>query len=386
MPKAIKQVDLFDSREFKPIREAPVRAPAEPAEPPAWATSVAPNSAFAPKRTEPRGPMSATKPILVVGGTGAFGWALTLELVARGVPVRMLVRDGPKAWKRFGDDPLIKMVKGDATEGATIARAADGCDAVVHAVGAPMHRWSPTLERATAAAIAGAQRLNQLILFPSDTTVLGAQTNRPLPESAPYRPVGRFGMIRAELEEALQAAVAGGKCRALVLRMGDCFGPTVRNPFVDGIFLNALRGMPMLAMGNLGAAHQWAYMPDVARVAADILLMGRSEHAFDGFEVINAPGYIVRPQRAFYETVAKVVGYNACHIRRRSWLRLSAAALAKGEARAAMERRPAFDHGVLLDDAKLTRLFPRFEPTPLLSAVEETVRSYCSETAQQQGR
>lgn len=386
MPKAIKQVDLFDSREFKPLRDEPVRAPAEPTEPPAWANSVAPNSAFAPKKSAPQGPMSATKPMLIVGGTGSFGTALTHELVSRGVPVRLLVRDGPKAWKRFGDDPLIKMVKGDATEGATIARAADGCDAVVHAVGTPMHRWSPMLQRSTAAVIAGAQRLNQLILYPSDTSPLGAQTGRPLSESAPLRAAGRFGAIRAEMEETLQAAVAGGKCRALVLRMGDCFGPTVRNAFVDGIFLNALRGMPMRAMGNLGAAHQWAYMPDVARVAADILLMGRSEHAFDGFEVINAPGYIVRPQRLFYETVAKVVGYSACHIRRRSWLGLSVAALANGEARAAMERRPAFDHGVLLDDAKLTRLFPRFEPTPLLNAVEETVRSYCSESPQHPGR
>ena len=324
--------------------------------------------------------MSATKPMLILGGTGSFGCALTLELASRGVPVRLLVRDGPRAWKKFGDDPLIKMVKGDATDGASVARAADGCDAVVHAVGGPMHKWSPLLERSTAAIIAGAQRLNQFVLFPSDTTPLGAQKGRPLPETAANRATGRFGRLRAEVEALLQSAAASGKCRAMVLRMGDCFGPTVRNPFVDGIFLNALRGMPMRALGNLNAAHQWSYMPDVARAAADILLMGRSEHAFDGFEVVNAPGYIVRPQRAFYEAVAKVVGYSACHIKRRSWLRLSIAAPASAEARATMELRPAFDHGVLLDDTKITRLFPRFETTPLLNAVEETVRAYCSES------
>lgn len=335
------------------------------------------------------GPMSGARnpglgTVLVLGGSGSFGGAVVSELLARGVSVRLIVRDAPRAWTRFGDDPNLRMVKGEALDGALVMRMAEGCEAIVQGTGGPMRVWRTELAAVCANVIEAARAHGAMVLAPGVTLALGAQSSRPMPESAPARPTCGSGMARAQLEDQFRMAAAhesgdGRRCRTLLLRMSDCFGPTVRNRLVDGIFGRALAGEAMIAWGNPEAGRQWAYMPDVARVAVDLLIMGRSAHAFDGFEVINFGGHIVRPGRLFYEKVAEAIGYSRCPIRRRSWFGAKFRAVASSEAREMLERRAEFDHGVLLDSAKLLRLFPQLELTPMDEAIVRTLESYRAE-------
>ena len=50
--------------------------------------------------------------------------------------------------------------------------------------------------------------------------------------------------------------------------------------------------------------------------------------------------------------------------------------LLDGPAREMVELRYLFDHAVLLDGIKLTRLLPGFAPTPLEAAIDTTLQSY----------
>jgi nucleoside-diphosphate-sugar epimerase len=400
MSNALRQIELLDQVELKPenprqarvparpakgapIRHAPKRgakAPVAPVAPaPAPEPEAQPEAAPAPEAPisqmrAPEAPGLGT--VLVLGGTGSFGGAVAADLLSRGFGVRLLVRDAPVAWTRFGADPNLRMAKGDARDTRALVRAAEGCEAIVHAVGGPIRRWSPDLLTMTHNVIEAARANNATILFPGHTLAIGPIYGRPLPESIPSRPGTHAGVVRAQIEDQLRMAAAGGRCRTLVLRVGDCFGPTVRNDIVDGIFANALAGEPMIGWGNLDEAHQWAYMPDVARIAVELLIMGRGAHAFDSYEVINFGGHIVRPQRLFYRKVADALEYTRCAIRRRTWIVAGLRALGSAPAREMLERRGEFDHPVLLDDTKLMRLFPRFEPTPLDEAIVRTLESY----------
>lgn len=417
MPSALRQLALLDQVVPKP--ETPPRAPKAPARPPKGAPvrhapkrpekpeAPAPKSrpALRPKRaplspppvevqpaaeSAPPAPAPEAVPVsqmrapeapglgtvLVLGGSGAFGGAVASELLSRGYSVRLLVRDAPAAWTRFGDDPNLRMAKGDARDARALVRAAEGCEAIVHAAAAPLRRWSVDLMAMTQNVIEAARAHGATILFPGHSLAIGPQFGRPLPESIPLRPACNAGVARAQMEDQLRMAAAGGRCRAIILRTGDCFGPTVRNRVVDGIFARALAGEPMIAWGNLDEAHQWSFMPDVARIAVELLLMGRGAHAFDTCEVINFPGHIVRPHRAFYRKVADALGYTRCAISRRWWTAARLRALASSEAREMLELRPLFDRSVLLDDTKLVRLFPQFEPTPLDEAIVRTLDSY----------
>jgi uncharacterized protein YbjT (DUF2867 family) len=70
--------------------------------------------------------------ILVTGGTGFVGGHVVHELRGRDLPVRCLVRDPHKAAKleAWG----CELVRGDVTDPASLRRAVDGAEAVVHLV------------------------------------------------------------------------------------------------------------------------------------------------------------------------------------------------------------------------------------------------------------
>jgi nucleoside-diphosphate-sugar epimerase len=74
--------------------------------------------------------------VLVTGGTGFVGSHSVAELLRAGCEVRLLVRDPAKAARVFpaerGAAPGDLAV-GDVTDPASVARALDGCDAVLHA-------------------------------------------------------------------------------------------------------------------------------------------------------------------------------------------------------------------------------------------------------------
>ena len=67
--------------------------------------------------------------ILVTGGTGFVGPKIVHALRAAGKDVRALVRS-PGGGAALG----VELVQGDVTDAASLRRAVEGCDAVVHLV------------------------------------------------------------------------------------------------------------------------------------------------------------------------------------------------------------------------------------------------------------
>jgi uncharacterized protein YbjT (DUF2867 family) len=72
-----------------------------------------------------------TPRVLVAGGTGRLGRLLVAGLVAEGIEVRVLTRDGGRAQELLGDQ--AQLVVGDVRDAGTVMHAADGMDVVVAA-------------------------------------------------------------------------------------------------------------------------------------------------------------------------------------------------------------------------------------------------------------
>jgi uncharacterized protein YbjT (DUF2867 family) len=72
-----------------------------------------------------------TRRVLVAGGTGRLGRLVVAGLVAQGVEVRVLTRDGDRAQKLLGG--LAQIGVGDVREAGTVLHAAVGRDVVVAA-------------------------------------------------------------------------------------------------------------------------------------------------------------------------------------------------------------------------------------------------------------
>ena len=72
--------------------------------------------------------------ILVIGGSRGIGGAVCQAAVARGFDVRAMSRSGTKP---LNDENRCEGFNGDALSGSDVARALDGVDAVVQALGVP---------------------------------------------------------------------------------------------------------------------------------------------------------------------------------------------------------------------------------------------------------
>ena len=312
------------------------------------------------------------KPVLVLGATGSFGGAVTLELLARGVPVRALARDPVAGRAKLGAAPGLEWVAADVQDRAALERAARGAGAIVHGVNYPYHRWRPHMATATANVIAAARAAGALIVFPGNVYGLGRQTGRALDETAAMQPCSQKGALRVELETELRhAAVAG--VRVLVMRAGDYFGPTARNGLVDRIFQPALHGKPIQAIGRLDVAHQWAYLPDLARATVDLMGIG---DRLAPFEVVHYAGLVADPARRFHDAVAEAAGHPGLPVRSLPWWLFRLLGMVDPVVRELMEMRYLWDDSVILDGAKLRRLLPGHVDARLDSAVAATLASY----------
>lgn len=309
---------------------------------------------------------------LILGATGSFGGAVAMELLNRGRPVRLLARDVTRARARFGNRANGEIVEGDAEDADAVAKAAAGCAAVVHGVNYPFHRWSPAMETVTNNVIAAAEQAGAVILFPGNVYALGP-ADGPVPDDAPNRPTTKKGAIRAKLEQSLREAAQRGRCRAVVLRAGDYFGPGVRNPLVDMVFGAAAGTGAIRFVGDLARPHQWAYIPDLARAAVALL---DATDRLAPYEAVNFAGHVAPSQREFLQRIAAAAGRPEAPIRPLPWWQVRLAGLVNPGARELMELRYLYNDALILEERRLRDLAPDLGPTPLDTAVRATLASY----------
>jgi nucleoside-diphosphate-sugar epimerase len=171
-------------------------------------------------------------PTLVTGATGFLGGHLVPLLLDRGDCVRAVVRDGTDdaALRGLGVD----VVRGDALDGVTLTRAAEGCELVFHLVGAISYesRDRARLQRVNVesvrAALAAADPAARVVHVSSVAAIGPAQArDRPANEAHPY-PARADRYVYPETKRAgealvLEAAAAGRD--ALVASPGFLIGP-----------------------------------------------------------------------------------------------------------------------------------------------------------------
>jgi nucleoside-diphosphate-sugar epimerase len=313
--------------------------------------------------------------ILVLGATGGFGRAMVHELVRRRLPVRAQGLSASRLEQALGKLEGVEQVTADALQEAQVLSAAEGCAVIVHAVNLPYARWMPDMQTITANVVRTARNHRATILFPGNVYGFGRQTGRPLPEGTEMQPDTRKGAFRIQLEELLKSATSEGEARVIVVRAGDFFGPSVRNGLVDRIFGRARAGKPIQALGRLDVPHEWAYVPDVARLGAELLAI---RERLAPFEVVHFAGHVARAQREFFRRVARAAGRPDLPVRTLPWWLLRGLGLADSQLRELIELRYLFDDAVLLDDPRRRELLPDFEPTPIESAIQETLASYAA--------
>jgi len=314
---------------------------------------------------------------LVLGATGSFGAAVTLDLLGRGRPVKLFARNLDKARSRFGNRANAEYTVGDASDNAAVSKLLADCRGVVLALSLDEQGQTERLR----------SLLRLIAAAPKSETSPGGPRIIIVPRLADFGGATDPG---SELREAASAANA----RVFILRSGRYFGPTVRNWLIDGVCRAALEWRSIRVPGDLQARYPWTYAPDAARVATELL-----EHTGDpgaagtlepvttidvtsgecptqetfltqmGAMAIRLTGPISAADAAPLPETKPIVGVLP-------WWRVRLAGFSHADAKAVLANREVWTRNSVLDSASLKTVLPSMELTPLESACRTTLTSY----------
>ena len=315
--------------------------------------------------------MTTRQTALVVGAAGGIGGEVARQLRDTGWEVRGLVRSLEQPIQmRDG----IAWIRGDAMRPDDVAKAAEGCAVIVHAVNPPGYkRWAELVLPMLDSTIAAAKREGATIVLPGTVYNYGPDAFPILREDSPQRPLTRKGAIRVEMEARLRAYATGGG-RVLIVRAGDFFGPKAGNNwFSQGLIQpgKAIRRIQNPAMPGIG--HQWSYLPDVASNIVELLARRESLEPFatfhlggywdtDGTQIAQA----IRRTLRRHGVEAKVGAF--------PWWLIRLIAPFNVTLREMMEMRYLWRKPVRMDNGKLLGVLGWERVTPLDQAVEATLK------------
>ncbi|NWA86134.1 NAD-dependent epimerase/dehydratase family protein [Pseudomonas sp. D2002] len=309
--------------------------------------------------------------VLVLGATGGIGGEVARQMSASGWEVCALTRDVDKARR---ENSTLSWLKGDALNRQDVLCAALGCAVIVHAVNPPGYRnWAelvlPMIDNSIAAAIAE----GATIVLPGTVYNFGPDAFPVLHEDSPQHPQTRKGAIRVQLEQRLEQASRQG-ARVLIVRAGDFFGARVANNwFAQGL---VKPGKPVSAVsypGVPGVAHQWAYLPDVARTLLELI---ERRASLDAFARFHMAGHVDTDGRQMTQAIQRVVLRRTGHqprVGRFPWWLMKLMAPFVVTIREMQEMRYLWQTPLLLDNRRLVATLGREPHTPLEQAVEATL-------------
>ena len=316
--------------------------------------------------------MSSTKAALVLGATGGIGGETAAALLRHGWTVVAMARD-PGRRPQAKADALVgaTWMSGDAMNADDVLRAAEGVQAIIHAVNPPGYRdWGnlvlPMIDHSVAAAKATGAR----VVLPGTIYNYGHDAFPELIEDSPQHPVTGKGRIRVELERRLEAGSREG-APALIVRFADFFGPAPGNNwFSQGLVSPDERLDTITYPGRRGVGHAWAYLPDAGETIARLL--DRSD-ALDPFARFHFAGAWDADGTAMTRAIADAVQRPETKVRPLPWLLLGLAGLFQETPRELYRMRYLWETPVRLENHKLVAFLGEEPHTPLREAVRTTL-------------
>ena len=309
--------------------------------------------------------------VLVLGATGGIGGEVARQLAAGGWQVIALTRDVEKARRQSGD---FIWVQGDAMNRADVLAAASGCSVIVHGVNPPGYRrWAelvlPMIDNSIAAAIAE----GATIVLPGTVYNYGPDAFPLVDEDAPQHPQTRKGAIRVEMERRLLDASQHG-ARVSIVRAGDFFGARAANSwFSQGLVKPGKPVGTVSYPGAPGVAHQWAYLPDVARTMVQLL---ERREGLPPFARFHLAGHVDADGTQMVEAIRRVVARRTGaqpRVGNFPWWLMKMAAPFVVTFRELQEMRYLWQTPLLLNNHRLLQTLGNEPHTPLDEAVEATL-------------
>lgn len=303
---------------------------------------------------------------LILGSTGSIGYAFAANLISKNIPITILVRDLEKANSLFKGSPLVEIIKGNVQDLALLKQISKDKKYIFHGINYPYNKWFGNMDLATQKIIEVASENNAMIIFPGNVYNYG---NLPMiKEDSLENPCSKKGALRVEIEKMLRDAAQAGKCKVLNVCLPDFWGPNVLNEGIRPVFENALAGKALPYMIRTDIPHQLVFTKD----AAEIMVRLMQKDTVQPYEKYNYGGQIQPDMKSFLNRISRLANTPEEISVHSKWI-FSVLGLFLPMMKEVKEMLYLFEGTVILDDAKVRKIFPDFRETPLDEAITETL-------------
>jgi nucleoside-diphosphate-sugar epimerase len=310
--------------------------------------------------------------ILVTGGTGFIGRHLVTQLLADGLPLRVLSRDAA----RVAFPRAVESVTGDLAAGTSLAGVLAGVERVVHLAGlsgaAATEAELRHVNVAGTAALARAAReagIHQFVLVSSAGVYGDPRGQAPSREDDPPAPVTAYQRSKLVAEETLRRELTGSPVQFAVLRPSQVYGPGARSGC--GLLLEVARRRVWLH-GPVPATVHLAYVADVVAAIRAVLC----SDDLSG-EVFNVGGERALDYRDLIAAIGRRVGHTPLQLTAPRWTAALAGVAGRAwraagaAAPARLERLSGAGINWSVDTAK-ARAMLGYRPVPLEAGLDTT--------------
>ncbi len=287
--------------------------------------------------------------VLILGGSGFLGSAAANQLGAAGLEVKILCRRIPDA--ALFSAASVEIRTGDFTALTARDPLFDGVDTVLHFISSTTPASSmddmafdvssnllPTLNLLR---IIQERGIKRLVYASSGGTVYGVPSRLPAAEDDPTNPISAHGITKLAIEKFIALYARSSGLNAIVLRVGNPFGPYQLRGVVIGSIARFVQlhaaGEQLHIWGDGGVVRDYLHIDDFTSALAAIM---RDTNFSSGvYNLASGSGHTLRD---ILEEIGRVSGR---------------APAASFEARRVMDV-PA----IVLDISRLRRALPSWQP------------------------
>lgn len=306
-------------------------------------------------------------PEYVIFGTGQLGLAIMDELVAKGLPVRMVNRRG-RAPEPL--PPAVELLAGDVTNPQDVARLSAGAKITFLCAQPPYNEWPEKFPPIVRGALEGLAGQGIKLVFGDNLYMYGPTQGRPIHEGLPYAATGRKGRTRAFMANMLLDAHQQGQVPVVIGRASDFYGPRVTDSAVgEMLFAAALAGQTVNMLGDVNLPHTYTYIRDFARA---LITLSQHDEAYG--QAWHVPNDVTLSTRQFVNLVAQAVG-RSVKIRTMGRLGVTLIGLFHPILREMKEMLYEFEEPYLVEHHRFAERFGA-QVTPHQVAIQETVQWY----------
>jgi len=189
----------------------------------------------------------------------------------------------------------VRTVQADATDASELARICRGADAIFMCAMATYHRWPTDFFPIIDGTVRTAETVGAKLIVLGNLYGYGENADSPLHSNLSLDPTSKKGTARTIMwQRAARAEVP-----AIEVRSSDYLGHGAISYFSLIALPSIIEGKPTAFIGDVDAAHAWAFTKDVART-----LVAASRYTGEWGRAFHVPSQHASPRELILKTAA----------------------------------------------------------------------------------